>query len=443
MQHAHPGLEEEFEALTQFLYMAPIGLVQLRPDGEILMINPLCAQLLMPLSPQGDLSNLFTALSGLAPDLAHQVSQFAPLHGVVCDALQLQVRGHGGGREAPRVLSLTLLKLDAERLMAMLSDVTQAVQREQALRQNHAWIHTLATGLTDYTLMTLDAQGRVQSWNPGVQRLTGHDRDSVLQRSCALFYPEGSMSPERLADRLDDARRTGWSLDEGWRQHADGSRYWGSCLLAPLHGPEPQGSSERGYTLIIRDVSDQRESTEALRRSVMSDHLTGVANRRAFYDAAEAELQHWLRAPRSLSLVLIDADHFKRINDAHGHAVGDAVLRHLAAGLKAAFREMDLVARLGGEEFVVLLPGANADAAEGLARRVCRELASHAVEVEGSLIRYTISAGVAAMEPGITDVDTLVKRADVAMYAAKHSGRNRVVRWDASLQGATAPRQAV
>lgn len=435
MQLAHPGLEEEFEALTQFLYMAPIGLVQLRPDGEILMINPLCAQLLMPLSPRGDLSNLFTALSDLAPDLAHQVASFNARDGVVCDALQLPVRRLAGSRDAPRMLSLTLLKLDDERLMAMLADVTQQVQREQALRQNHAWIHTLATGLSDYALLTLDAQGRVQSWNPSVARVTGHGRSTVMNQSFALFYPEGTMAPERLADRLAEASGSGWSLDEGWRQHADGSRYWGSCLLAPLHAPDASADAAAGFTLIIRDVSDQREHTEALRRAVMSDHLTGVSNRRAFYEAAESELQHWLRAPRSLSLVLIDADHFKRINDAHGHAVGDAVLRHLAAGLKAAFREVDVVARLGGEEFVVLLPGANLDAAEGLARRVCREIASRPVEVEGSLIRYTISAGVATMEAGIEEVDALVKRADAAMYAAKHSGRNRVVRWHAGLRG--------
>lgn len=438
-----PGLEEEFEALTQFLYMAPIGLVQLRLDGEILMVNPLCAQLLMPLSPDGELANLFTALAGLAPDLAHRARSFEPQHGVIFDAMQLQVRARTGSREPHRVLSLTLLKLDAERLMAVLSDVTQAVQRDRALRQSQAWIHTLVTGLTDYALLSLDATGQVRCWNPSVRRVTGHTAETSIGRSYGLFYPEGSMPAERLADRLDEAERTGWSLDEGWRLRADGSRYWGSCLLAPLHAPDEKEPAERAYSLIIRDVSDQREATEALRHSVMCDHLTGVNNRRAFFDAAETELQRWLRAPRALSLVLVDADHFKRINDEHGHATGDAVLRHLAAGLKASFREVDVVARLGGEEFVVLLPGANADAAEGLARRVCRDIAARTVEVEGTVIRYTVSAGVATMEAGITDVDTLVKRADAAMYAAKHSGRNRVVCWHAGLRGASlAPVQA-
>lgn len=425
------GLEEEFEALTQFLYMAPIGLVQARLDGEILMVNPLCAQLLMPLSPDGELSNLFSALAPLAPDLGHRARSFPAPSGVICDALQLQVRPHGSSRQAA-VLSLTLLKLDAERLMAVLADVTQSVRRDRELRQNQAWIHTLVTGLTDYALMSLDAAGHVRCWNPSVQRVTGHD-ESAVGRSYALFYPPEATTPERLADRIDDAERTGWSLDEGWRLRADGSRFWGSCLVAPLHAPDEADAGERAYSLIIRDVSDQREATEALRRSVMSDHLTGVANRRAFFDAAEVELQRWKRAPRAMSLVLIDADHFKRINDEHGHAAGDAVLRHLAAGLAAAFREIDVVARLGGEEFVVLLPGATAEAAEGLARRVCRDIAARTVELEGLQIRYTVSAGVASMDVDVDDVDALVKRADAAMYAAKHSGRNRVVRWHAGL----------
>ncbi|WP_046113782.1 sensor domain-containing diguanylate cyclase [Aquincola tertiaricarbonis] len=427
-----PGLEEEFEALTQFLYMAPIGLVQARLDGEILMVNPLCAQLLMPLSPDGELCNLFTALGELAPDLAHRARGFEQPHGVICDAMQLQVRPRDGGRQAAAVLSLTLLKLDAERLMAVLADVTQQVRRDRELRQNEAWIHTLVTGLTDYALMSLDAQGRVRCWNPSVQRVTGHGESAVGQ-PYSLFYPADTMPPQRLQDRIDDAERTGWSLDEGWRLRADGSRFWGSCLVAPLHPPEEADSAERAYSLIIRDVSDQREASEALRRSVLTDHLTGVANRRAFFDAAEAELQRCKRAPRAMSLVLIDADHFKRINDAHGHAAGDAVLRHLAAGLAASFREIDVVARLGGEEFVVLLPGAGVEAAEGLARRVCRDIAARTVEVEGVDIRYTVSAGVATMDAGVDDVDALVKRADAAMYAAKHSGRNRVVRWHAGL----------
>ena len=430
------GVEADHEALIQFLYLAPIGLVQARLDGEILLINPLCSQLLMPLSRDGSLTDLFATLEGVAPDLRFLVQSFGPSHGMVCEGLQLHVTDRPPGQRQPRILSLTLLKLDEQRLMAVLGDVTQSVRRERELRQSQAWIHTIVTGLTDYALVPLDAHGRIGQWNDGVARVTGFDRAAVVGRDCALFYPPDAMSAERLQDRLHEADQSGWSLDEGWRQRADGTCYWGSCLIAPLHPSDAAaGSTEGGYSLIIRDVSDRREATETLRRSVTCDHLTGLANRRALFEAAQLELERWARAPRPLSLVLIDADHFKRVNDRHGHAAGDAVLRHLAAGMSATFRAIDVVARLGGEEFVALLPGLPLVQAEALAQQLCSSIAARPVEVDGVPIHYTISAGVAAMEPGLDSVEALIRRADAAMYAAKARGRNRVERWHERLAG--------
>ena len=104
---------QEHEALLQFLYMAPIGLVQARPDGEILMVNPLCAQLLMPLVPDGALDNLFTALQAVAPDLAHRAASFAGSHRMVCEGVHLPVGGAGGPNTGPQVLSLALLSSTA------------------------------------------------------------------------------------------------------------------------------------------------------------------------------------------------------------------------------------------------------------------------------------------------------------------------------------------
>lgn len=432
------GIDEEYEALIQFLYLAPIGLAQARPDGEIVLINPLCSQLLLPLSGDGALSNLFAALEGVAPDLRFLVQSFGPSHGMICDSVQLHVTDRPPGRRQPRVLSLTLLKLDEQRLMAVLGDVTQSVQRERELRRSQAWIHTIVTGLTDYALVPLDARGRVRQWNDGVARVTGFGRAAVVGHDCSLFYPPDAVSEERIQDRLHEADQSGWSLDEGWRQRADGTRYWGSCLIAPLQLPDAACRAEGGYSLIIRDVSERREAAETLRRSVACDHLTGLANRRALFEAGQLELERWARAPRPLSLVLIDADHFKRVNDTHGHATGDAVLRHLAAGMSATFRAIDVVARLGGEEFVVLLPGLALAQAEALAGRLCRSVAAQPVEVDGARIHYTISAGVAAMEHGLDGIEALIRRADAAMYAAKAGGRNRVERWHADLAAGAA-----
>ena len=429
-------VEEEYEALLQFMYMAPIGLVQTLADGEITMINPLCAQLLMPLSPDGQLANLFTALEAVVPDLRQRVQDFPDLHGTVCDALQVPIATGQPGRRQSQVLALTLLKLDAERLMAVISDVTQSVRRDRELRQSQAWINTLAIGLTDYALVSLDQHGCVQDWNPSIARITGFTEDQVIGRSLSMFYPEDAISEQRVLDRLHEADRTGWSLDEGWCVRADGGRYWGSCLIAPLHDRDGEPTDERAYSLIIRDVSDRREAAEALLKAVSCDHLTGLLNRRAFVEAVELEMQRWARFPRPLSLVMIDADHFKRINDQYGHAAGDAVLRHLAAGMTATFRAMDVLARFGGEEFVVLLPDTTLEGAEVVAQRLCQLLASQAVEVGGQAVRYTISAGIATMDADVSDFDALMQRADEALYAAKAGGRNRVERWQPALQSA-------
>ena len=425
--------DEEYEALLQFLYMAPIGIVQTRLDGEILMANPLCAQLLMPLSRDGSLDNLFTALRPVAPDLLHRVQTFDASHGKVCEGLQMQVDAGRPGKADAQVLCLSLLKLDENRLMAVLSDVSLAVKRERELRLSQAWISTIVAGISDYALMTLDAAGRTTDWNHGVARLTGFTADAVVGKPYALFYPAETLAGQHMLDRLQEADRSGWSLDEGWLCRADGSRFWGSCLIAPLLAADEAPAEERAYSLIVRDISDRREANETLRSVISCDHLTGLVNRRAFFEAAELEVQRWQRQPRPLSIVMIDADHFKRVNDAHGHAAGDAVLRHLAAGLSATFRTMDVVARVGGEEFVVLLPDTTLEGAYAVASRLCQRIAEHAVEVDGRSIRYTVSAGVATMDNTVVGVTELLKRADSAMYAAKAQGRNRVECWRAEL----------
>ncbi|MBC8056879.1 MAG: GGDEF domain-containing protein [Rhizobiales bacterium] len=427
----------ELEALTQFLYMAPIGLVQATIDGEIVMINPMSAQLLMPLSRDGDLANLFEALGDICPDLRHRAQSYPDPHGKVCDDLHLQIHTGASKRGGPQTLSLTLLKLDSMRLMAVLSDVSLAVQRERALRQSQAWIDTIVAGITDYALTSLDRDGRVRCWNASVGRVTGFAAEPSIGRPYSLFYPEGALSGARVLDRMHEARRDGWSLDEGWLLRADGTRFWGSCLIAPLDLVEEPRPGEPAFSLIIRDISERKGAHDALHQSVSCDHLTGLVNRRAFFEAANFELQRWQRMPRPLSLVLIDADHFKAINDTHGHAAGDTVLRQLAVAMGETFRGMDVIARVGGEEFAILLPGTDGEGARAVAARLGQLIEAQTVEVDGASIRYTVSAGTAAMEPGVDSIEDLMKRADTALYAAKTNGRNRVVCWTDDLANGT------
>jgi len=428
---AHARLEEEHEALMQFLYLAPVGLVQTSVDGEIAMINPISAQLLMPLVADGDLHNLFEALRDVAPELRHLCAMFARPSGMVCDGMQIHLTqaAQADGRR-PQVLSLSLLKLDATRLMAVLQDVTEQVRRERQLRQNDAWLSALLTSITDYALVGLDRDGRVAGWNETIGRVTGHSH-AVVGSPYSVFYPADATTPEHVQDRLVEADRNGWSLDEGPRLRADGSAFWASAMISPLPDRDaaacdPADPADPAYCMVLRDISDKREAIEKRRKSVFADHLTGVANRRAFFEAAELELARSRTRPRPTALILIDADHFKAINDRHGHPGGDAVLRHLGALLATTFRQVDVVARVGGEEFAVLLPSSTLEEAAAVAERLRRLVAARPAPFDGATIPFTVSAGVAVCDGGQLGLDALMKRADRALYAAKAAGRDRV-----------------
>jgi diguanylate cyclase (GGDEF)-like protein/PAS domain S-box-containing protein len=434
---------DEHEALLHFLYIAPVGLAQTSLNGDVVMMNPLSAQLLMPLSPTGDLTNLFHALEDVAPELRSLTERFDKPNGTMCSGLRIQLNDGRRVEPIPYMLSLTLLKLDELRLMAVLTDVSEEVRRERRLRQNEAWISAILTGITDYAVVSLDLRGCMDDWNPSIGRVTGFDRAALLGQSCAMLYPDGGTTPERVLDLLREADENGWSLDDGWRQKADGTRFWGNSMIYPLRtlterlpiaagAVVGQDMGPPAYCLVIRDITDKRDGGEIARQNMACDHLTGIANRRTFFEAAELELARWKRLPRPLSLVLFDADHFKNINDRHGHPAGDSVLRHLAASLTATFRGCDLVARIGGEEFAVLLPSATQDQAVLVAERLLRAVESSVVEVDGVQIRYTVSGGVATLNVSIIGLDDLMKHADQALYAAKHSGRNRVASWNAA-----------
>jgi diguanylate cyclase (GGDEF)-like protein/PAS domain S-box-containing protein len=165
------------------------------------------------------------------------------------------------------------------------------------------------------------------------------------------------------------------------------------------------------------------EANNRLRKLAVTDELTGLRNRRAFEERLGMEFSMARRRKRELSVLLLDVDDFKMVNDRWGHAAGDEVLRRLAAILQTTVRLPDLPARYGGEEFVVLLPESGQESALGLARRVMERVASERWENAP----LTISIGMAALIDSMTDGFQLVERADEALYAAKRAGKNRVM----------------
>jgi diguanylate cyclase (GGDEF)-like protein len=164
-----------------------------------------------------------------------------------------------------------------------------------------------------------------------------------------------------------------------------------------------------------------------LRHRSRHDALTGLLNRRAIEEAVEAQMRRSQRSGEVFSVLMLDLDDFKSINDRFGHAVGDQALRHVATLLKAGVREIDDIARIGGEEFLALMPGAPLAAAQPVAERLREQLALHPLQLGADEVPVRVSIGIAQSTDHDEDMSRLLVRADAALYRAKQTGRNRVV----------------
>lgn len=176
------------------------------------------------------------------------------------------------------------------------------------------------------------------------------------------------------------------------------------------------------------NLRDLQQVVEEMARQRDTDSLTGLANRRAFTRRLETELERSLRVKNEVSLIVLDLDHFKKVNDTYGHPCGDTVLQELAKLLLHSVRAYDVAARLGGEEFALLLPGANLYKAQALAERLLATLSRTVINCQGAEpFSVTFSAGVSCCSGAAPcTADALLQQADKALYAAKNAGRNRV-----------------
>ena len=222
----------------------------------------------------------------------------------------------------------------------------------------------------------------------------------------------------RLVERLRDA------ADDAALADIDANRVTNPRLRAAL-----AGLSER--------VADTW-------RLATVDQLTGIANRQAVLTRVDEEIARAARYERPLSVVLVDLDHFKRLNDTHGHAAGDIVLRHVAQLLNANVRAVDLAGRYGGEEFLLVLPETDADAAAALAEKLRRIVGASEVRgPDGEGLTITMSAGVAGGHGGVLHPDELVRDADAALYSAKALGRDQVFVFREVSEGDTVRRSPI
>lgn len=272
-------------------------------------------------------------------------------------------------------------------------------------------------------IVVLDEENRILDLNPA----------AVTALGCGKIQP--GMSTSDLPPACPDIQAALNNPDtiQQIAQIVDNEERYYDVEVSPLQ----RGGRIRGHLVHFHDVTEQTRLIRRIETIARTDGLTSLYNRRHFVSLANSELRRSLRFEKPMALALLDLDHFKRVNDEHGHPAGDAVLTEAARRIEQSIRVHDIVGRFGGEEFAVLLPETDHEGARQVCERIRTTVGEKRYEVDAAVdtndkshISVTTSVGVAFMSGGTpVDLDTLIKRADDSLYAAKQSGRNRVVVW--------------
>ena len=429
--------EQELEDILQFVYLMPVGVVRLGPDGTVEMINPKAVQLLQDMDVDSGLADGMAILDALGEGLAAAWRESTGRVGTVTAPRRCSPPQPAG---EPFHLLVQMVRPDLRCTMVSLEDITTTVEQEREISRQRRRIGLVLEHIHGYCVAMLDASGAVAEWNPSIGRLLGATEQSAvgqpLLNGSAQDVHAGAL-PRKDAKGANDANDAndgmggiraavaaqGWCrLQAPWR-HRDGHVLWGDCVVPPV---VEAGGLTSGYVACIRDITEEHQRTQQLLGEALTDPLTGLHNRRGLEQQLAALARRPTGPPARMAWVMVDIDHFKRVNDSHGHDGGDAVLKAVATALKGAARDGDPLARLGGEEFVLLLPDASAAVGFRVAERLRLAVQALALRHATRSVHVTASFGVAEQAEG-EPWAAVLERADAALHRAKHSGCNRVV----------------
>ena len=315
-------------------------------------------------------------------------------------------------------------------------DITEKKRLQDKLRRQKELLDALVDNV-DALIYMKDANRRFLYANRRTAEAFGRPVEEIVGRL------DSELMPAEAADRF-------WQQDQeilatGQRRACEESltdangqlrHYW--SVIIPWSGSD-------GTPAVIglsTDITELHVLKEELQRQARADSLTGIANRRSFYESAEQEFMRSRLHGQALSLITIDIDYFKRINDTLGHLAGDRVLQEFVACCQDALRADGLLARTGGEEFCILLPGTDLDAARHIAERIREHTEARRIEVPRQELRISASFGVAGLCASDERFEALYSRADQALYTAKQQGRNRTHLLRSAAQEGTQPAPA-
>jgi diguanylate cyclase (GGDEF)-like protein len=307
--------------------------------------------------------------------------------------------------------------------MLSYTDVTDIVRHSDELERLRYALDNVSEGV-----VLLDADLNAQFMNKKMRTFWGvTDEQAASHPPYASLIANGPSARDRgmtqdeleafLAGRVAAVRSASEPLRD--LKTTDGRHIRAHCDI----------TQNDGRMLTYCDVTDLVRNAEQLKRHATIDSMTGLFNRRHFLDQADAEWSRFQRYQRPLSMLMVDIDHFKQVNDRYGHAVGDETIVAVAGACAKGKRQSDIVGRLGGEEFAILLPETDLAQSTIVADRLCKAIAGHVMMAHKAEFKVTASIGIAAASVGMSGLDVLMRAADQALFQAKAQGRNCAVQW--------------
>lgn len=414
------------------------------PGGEAAMMMAVALDRSVVLAQANARLQLGLALALLAGILAAgsawmfaDLSQLRPIRALAGTAERL-----GTGHLDDRVLLPAWQAPEFRALGRVLNDMAARLASGQAELARSETLHRVLAENSSDLITRMDLEGRRLYVSPSVRGLLGWvPEDLIGQRWGEIAHPDDRAEVERaLAALREGAEHMTWQVRVS---HKDGSWLWVESRLALVR--DPISGAPESIVSNTRDVTSRKATEDALASTAdrlkalaVTDALTGLANRRAFDDALEREWRRSRQEETPLALLMIDADHFKALNDRYGHQQGDRCLRAIARAIRERVRRSgDLAARYGGEEFAALLPRTEAATAFDLGQEIRRAvLALHLEHRASPSGQVSVSIGLACLIPR-EDMSavTLLVAADAALYAAKRRGRNRLEVWEPGERG--------
>lgn len=311
--------------------------------------------------------------------------------------------------------------------IAVKEDITDSKRAAEKLQQL-----SRAVEQSPSSILITDTDGRIEYVNPRFTQLTGYSLEEVRGKN-PRFLQSGQTAPETYLQLWEALTHGKEFRCEFVNKKKNGDLYYESAILSPIidsHGVVTH------YLAVNEDITERksaeaqiRQLQEQLREQAIRDALTGLYNRWYLNESLERELARSLRENYPISFVMIDIDHFKRLNDTFGHLAGDTVLEKLAAQILSQSRAGDIICRYGGEEFLAVLPNTKAEFAFQIAERWRKAFQNSSLPIESHRVSATISCGISEFPLHGANGDELIDAADKAMYQAKAAGRNQVIIW--------------